>query len=212
MECTPIFPFLKGCGTGACLIIAIGAQNAFVLKQGIMKSHVFLVAILCSFIDAILIALGIGGLGKIITSTPYLINITKYGGAAFLFYYGFRSFYAALKSNNSLEIEEDFNHPSVKVTVLTLLAMSLLNPHVYLDTVVLLGSIGAQFEEVPRSLFAVGAMTASFIWFFSLAYGAGYLAPIFKKPIAWKILDTIVGVIMWGITISLLWPQSVCSV
>ncbi len=198
-------PFATGCGTGACLIIAIGAQNAFVLKQGIMRSHVFTVALLCSIIDAALIALGVGGLGKIIASTPYLIMATKYGGAAFLFYYGLRAFRAAAQSPKLRVTQDTFDHPTLKATVLTLLALSLLNPHVYLDTVVLLGSIGAQFDPEERLLFALGAMTASFIWFFSLCYGAGYLAPLFEKPISWRILDALVGCVMWGIALSLLW-------
>lgn len=211
MFSTSMLPFVKGCGTGAGLIIAIGAQNAFVLKQGIMKSHVFIVALLCAIIDAVLIALGVGGLGKLITSVPYLLDITKYGGAVFLFYYGFRAFRSAYVAGQGLQIDESFEHPTLKVTILTLLAMSLLNPHVYLDTVVLLGSIGAQFEELERALFAIGAMVASFLWFFSLAYGASYFAPLFKKPRAWRILDICVGVIMWVIAISLLWPQQTCS-
>lgn len=205
------FPFLHGCGTGAGLIIAIGAQNAFVLKQGILKSHVFTVALLCSLIDATLIVFGVGGLGKIITTTPYLPEITKYGGAAFLFYYGFRAFRSAYRASNSLKIDDSFEHPTLKVTILTVLALSLLNPHVYLDTVVLLGSISAQFDETERLFFAIGAMVASFIWFFALSYGAGYLAPIFKKPQAWQALDVLVGLVMWGIGISLLWFQPICS-
>lgn len=212
MSTVTVLPLLKGCGTSAGLIIAIGAQNAFVLKQGLMKSHVFLVAILCSVIDAVLIALGIGGLGNLISSTPYLLDITKYGGAAFLFYYGAKAFWAVYSSSQAIRLGDDFNKPTLKATILTLLAMSLLNPHVYLDTVVLLGSIAAQFDEEERVLFALGAMMASFIWFFSLSYGARYLSPLFQNPRAWKVLDILIGIIMWTIAISLLWTHQSCQV
>jgi L-lysine exporter family protein LysE/ArgO len=207
-----VAPFLEGCGTGAGLIIAIGAQNAFVLKQGILKNHVFATAFLCSLIDATLISLGVGGFGALLTSNVLLLSLARWGGAAFLIYYGFRSFRAVFKSE-SLRLDGGRERPDLKMTLITVLALSLLNPHVYLDTVVLLGSIGAQFPVSERPFFALGAIFASFLWFFTVGYGARYLAPLFQKPLAWKILDFLIGCIMWAIALSLLlWTQTcVCG-
>ncbi len=203
-----IFPgsvLLQGFGLGASLIIAIGAQNAFVLRQGLKRKYVFLTASICTLCDIILIALGIAGLGTLISTNPMLTQIATWGGAIFLFYYGFRSFRSALKTN-TLEAESTTLQPlRVRDTVVTLLAISLLNPHVYLDTVVLVGSIGAHYPANQRLFFALGAMSASFIWFFGLAYGAAWLTPLFRKPIAWRILDALVGCVMWSIAGTLLW-------
>lgn len=211
METFCVAPFVEGCGTGAGLIIAIGAQNAFVLKQGILKNHVFVTVFICACIDALLISIGVGGFGIILTSNAFLLAIARWGGAAFLFYYGFRSFRAVLKSE-SLKLESSPERPDLKMSLVTALALSLLNPHVYLDTVILLGSIGAQFPDSERVFFALGAMLASFIWFFALGYGARYLGPLFQKPLAWKVLDFLIGCIMWAIALFLvLWaPSCVC--
>ncbi len=203
-------PFLEGCGTGAGLIIAIGAQNAFVLKQGLLKNHVFATVLVCSLIDAALIALGVGGFGAILTSNALLLSAARWGGAAFLFYYGFRSFRSVFKSE-SLHLDGSPDRPDLKMTLITVLAVCLLNPHVYLDTVVLLGSIGAQFPDSERLFFALGAMLSSFVWFFTMGYGARHLAPLFQKPLAWKILDVLIGCIMWGIAISLLLWAPTCG-
>lgn len=201
--------YLEGCATGAGLIIAIGAQNAFVLKQGILKNHVFITALICSLIDAILISIGVGGFGALLATNVLLLSLAKWGGAVFLIYYGFRSFRAVFKSE-SLHLERGSERPGLKVTLLTALALSLLNPHVYLDTVVLLGSIGAQFSGSQRLFFALGAMTASFAWFFTMGYGARYLAPLFQRPIAWKILDFLIGCVMWTIAFSLVFFAQKC--
>lgn len=210
MEAFCVGPFLEGCGTGAGLIIAIGAQNAFVLKQGIVKNYVFVTAFICALIDSLLISIGVGGFGTILTSNILLLTIARWGGAAFLFYYGLRSFRAVFRSE-FLKLDSKPEHPNLKMTLVTVLALSLLNPHVYLDTVILLGSIGAQFPTSERLFFALGAMVASFIWFFGLSYGARYLAPLFQKPLTWKILDFLIGCVMWVIAISLvLWTQE-CS-
>jgi L-lysine exporter family protein LysE/ArgO len=203
-----VAPFMEGCGTGTGLIIAIGAQNAFVLKQGIMKNYVFVTVLICALIDAILISIGVGGFGTLLTTSDLLLSLARWGGALFLLYYGFRSFRAVFKSE-SLQFDGAPKRPDLKMTVGTVLALSLLNPHVYLDTVVLLGSIGAQFPIPERLFFALGAILASFIWFFSLGYGARYLAPLFQKPLAWKILDFLIGCIMWIIALTLLlWRQN----
>lgn len=198
-----LFPFLEGCGTGASLIIAIGAQNAFVLKQGILKNHVFATALFCAITDALLITIGVAGFGELLTLNPILLVIAKWGGAAFLFYYGLRAFWSVF-SDHSLKInQKEPALPSLKETILILCALSFLNPHVYLDTVVLLGTIGSQFESVSRVFFTLGAIFASFTWFFGVCYGARYLAPLFSKPASWKVLDFLIGCIMWGIALSL---------
>jgi len=196
---------LQGFGLGASLIIAIGAQNAFVLRQGIKKQHVFVIACVCTLCDALLIVLGVGGFGSLIAGVPLLTIVATWGGAAFLLFYGLRSFRSAFHptvlSNDTVGAQP----MRLRNTILTVLALSLLNPHVYLDTVVLLGSIGAHYLAGARISFAIGAMLASFAWFFSLAYGAAWLAPLFKRPIAWRVLDAMVGCIMWAIAASLLW-------
>lgn len=199
----------KGFGTGAGLIIAIGAQNAFVLRQGITRQHIFITALLCSLIDALLIALGVGGLGSLIATNSFLIAVATWGGAAFLFYYGFRAFRRAFTAS-TLHIDDSFEKPNLQAVILTLLALSFLNPHVYLDTVVLIGSIGAQFPESERIVFALGAMAASFLWFFALSYGAGFLEPLFRKPASWKILDVLIGCVMWTIAATLVWSAISC--
>lgn len=196
--------FLSGLAISAGLIIAIGAQNTYVLRMGIKKQYVFMVALLCALIDSILITLGISGVGALITSSPYVMAAVKWGGIIFLFLYGLRSFKSAL-SKKSLSLDEMLEKPKRRVVIMTLLALTLLNPHVYLDTFVLVGSIGSQFPQgEERDWFTIGAISASFLWFFSLVFLAGYLAPLFRKNIAWKILDTFTGLLMFAIAISLL--------
>ncbi len=195
---------LQGFALGASLIIAIGAQNAFVLRQGLKRQYVFVVALLCTLCDAVLIMLGVAGLGAVITSLPVFTLIATWGGAAFLLFYGFRLFRAAFHSQK-LEIQETTSTSvHLRDIVLAVLAFSLLNPHVYLDTVVLIGSIGAHYPGGERALFAVGAVSASLVWFFTLAYGAVWLAPLFRHPLSWKILDFLVGCIMCAIAASLI--------
>jgi len=203
--------FLMGCGTGAGLIIAIGAQNAFVLKQGLLKQHVLLTVLFCALSDAFLISLGIGGFGELILSIDGLLPFAKWGGAIFLAYYGFRSFKAAF-SNSNLIVKMEENSALYVEVLLSLFAFTFLNPHVYLDTVVLLGSISSQFPLGERYAFGVGAMASSFLWFFSLGYGARYLRPFFESPRAWKVLDILIGIMMWVISLSLIWPESQCPV
>ncbi len=199
-----LLPLMQGFGLGAGLIIAIGAQNAFVLRQGLTRSYVFITALICALCDAVLIALGVGGVGTLITRNPGLTTFARWGGAAFLFWYGARAFWSALKPS-ALDAADASHSASLRGTVLTVLALSLLNPHVYLDTVVLLGSIGGQYPADERLTFALGAMLASWCWFFGLAYGAAWLAPLFRRPVAWRILDAGIGCIMWAIAASLIW-------
>jgi len=195
--------FLAGLSLGASLIIAIGSQNAFVLKQGLKKEHVFIICLLCAASDAILITAGVSGFSVILTRTPWVEPLARYGGAIFLTSYGARSFWTALKTNATL-IPAEKGKSSLTVVITTCLAFTWLNPHVYLDTVVLLGAISAQFPG-QKIEFTSGAVLASFTFFFSLGYGARILTPIFKKPISWKILDFIIGIVMWSIAISLIW-------
>lgn len=197
----------RGCVTGAGLIIAIGAQNAFVLKQGLLQNQVFVTAAFCAFIDAFLISLGVGGVGGVFASSPILLSVAKWGGALFLFWYGFQSFKACF-SKRILSVNDTFDKPTLKETLLTLFALTFLNPHVYLDTVILLGSIGAQFPIEDRVFFAIGAMSASVLWFFGLCYGARFLAPLFKNTYSWKCLDAFVGAVMWITAIALLFAPT----
>ncbi|MBI9088316.1 MAG: amino acid transporter [Desulfobacterium sp.] len=196
-----VMAFAKGFGVGAGLIIAIGAQNAFVLSQGIRRNHEIVIPLICSICDAILIILGICGVGSLVASNPGLAKATAWGGALFLFWYGFNALRSAMRPG-SLETTHQVSG-TLKATVIATLGLTLLNPHVYLDTMVLIGTIGSQFAGEERRLFAMGAILASFIWFFSLSMGGRVLAPLFQRPISWRILDSLVGITMWGIATSL---------
>ncbi len=195
----------EGFALGASLIIAIGAQNAFVLRQGLARAHVFLVAGLCSLADAGLIALGAGGFAALVAALPALAAVAAWGGALFLFAYGARALLGALRPGR-LEADGGAVRGAWKAVTLTL-AVSLLNPHVYLDTVVLIGSVAAQLAAGERLAFALGAMAASFAWFFGLALGARRLAPLFARPIAWRILDLAIAGVMWSIAGALVFDQ-----
>jgi len=198
---------LNGFGVGASLIIAIGAQNAHVMRQGLRKRYVFPVAGLCTLCDWVLIAVGAAGFGSLISRFPALTHVAAWGGAAFLLFYGGLSFKSAVK-RAALETNGDGDSPvqfkSLRAVVAFTLAVSLLNPHVYLDTVVLLGGLAAQYPADVRVFFALGAMGASAIWFFGLGFGARLLEPLFKNPTAWRVLDMVIGVVMWSIAASLI--------
>jgi L-lysine exporter family protein LysE/ArgO len=193
--------FIAGFSLGISLILAIGAQNAFVLKQGLKKHHVFVVCFICALSDAVLIAAGIAGFGVIVQQYPQIEQLARYAGAIFLVAYGLKSFYSAFTLSHSMDAEGELLS-SVYKTILTCLAFTWLNPHVYLDTMVLLGSISTQYEGA-KLLFASGAIFGSFVFFFSLGYGARILIPIFEKPISWKILEFIIGLVMIFIAASL---------
>lgn len=197
-----VLALAKGFGMGAGLIVAIGSQNAFVLSSALRKQHVWLVAALCIAIDAILIIAGVWGLGSLIQQFPVLLTLATWGGALFLFIYGGLAFRRALQASQLTANSRTAS--SAKLAVLTTLALSLLNPHVYLDTVILLGSIGGQLPKPQPSWFALGASLASLTWFTVLAWGGQRLAPWFAKPMSWRILDTVVGLTMWAIALSLL--------
>lgn len=194
--------FLSGLSVGLSLIVAIGAQNAFVLKQGLTREHIFWVCLVCALSDALLIALGVAGFAKVVQRYPLVVTLASYFGAVFLFIYGLKSFYAAFTNNIGLT-PSNINQHGLKPVLATCLAFTWLNPHVYLDTVVLMGSISVQFAD-KAAVFALGAMAASWLFFFSLGYGARLLLPLFRKPMAWRVLDAIIGVVMWVIGWSLL--------
>ncbi|HEX8955212.1 MAG TPA: LysE/ArgO family amino acid transporter [Burkholderiaceae bacterium] len=194
--------FLKGLGMGAGLIMAIGAQNAFVLRQGLLKRYVFICALICSLCDMVLISAGVAGMGSLIVAHPALLAVAKWGGALFLAYYGVRSALAAFKAGTLAAAPQGATGYAAAIAMA--FSFSLLNPHVYLDTVVLLGAVGGQQPDGGRIEFALGAMSASVLWFFGLAYGARLLAPLFARPVAWRILDGLIAVVMWSLAASLL--------
>jgi L-lysine exporter family protein LysE/ArgO len=187
---------------GLSLIVAIGAQNAFILRQGLRREHVLPLVLTCAISDAILIALGVAGFATVLSRVEWLEPVLRYGGAAFLIAYALRSAHSAWTGGNSLRAGETAG-TSLRTALLTCLAFTWLNPHVYLDTVVLLGSISTRYagHEVA---FALGAMTASFFFFFSLGYGARLLAPLFARPASWRVLDGIIALVMASIAIKLL--------
>jgi len=188
---------------GLSLIVAIGAQNAFVLRQGLLRQHVLAVVLICAVSDAVLISVGVAGFGALATALPWLEPVMRYGGVAFLAVYGFRALRSAWTSSGVLKASGEAG--SLKSALLTCLAFTWLNPHVYLDTVVLLGSISSQYPN--KLAFALGGITASFVFFFSLGFGARLLAPFFARPLAWRILDALVGALMWAIAVKLLLGQ-----
>jgi L-lysine exporter family protein LysE/ArgO len=181
---------------GASLIVAIGAQNAFVLRQGLRREFVFAVTLICSLSDALLIAAGVAGLGTLVAKSPTLLDWVTGGGALFLFVYGVRSFLRALRPETMQPSEA---RPSLGAAVATCLALTFLNPHVYLDTVLLIGSLAGRYDGGARAAYAIGATTASFVWFFGLGYGAALLQPVFADRRAWRVLDIGVGIVMWAI-------------
>lgn len=189
-----------GFSLGLSLILAIGAQNAFVLRQGLRGEHVLLTVLVCALSDAVLITAGVAGFGALARAWPGFETAMRWGGAAFLAWYGARALMAAWRGGQALDTRGEARH-SARAVLLTVLALTWLNPHVYLDTVVLLGSVSAQYEA--RAAFGLGAVTASFAFFFSLGYGARALAPLFARPVAWRALDLVVGLTMWAIAASL---------
>lgn len=196
--------FLPGFFLSLSLILAIGAQNAFVLRQGLRQEHVFAVCLVCAVSDAILIAAGVAGFGLASHALPWLEPMLRYGGALFLLAYAARSLRSALRNHGSLT-PSGRQAAGLGATLATCLAFTWLNPHVYLDTVVLLGSISSQYEG-HKAAFALGAMAASFTFFFTLGFGARLLRPVFASQTAWRVLDVLVGIAMLAIALKLVWP------
>ena len=197
-----MFPLLRGISLGLSLIVAIGAQNAYVLRQGLKQQYIKVVWLICSVSDVLLIVLGIIGFGELVAKYSELLEIIRWGGAIFLAAYAIRSFRSALIPSN-LSKSDDNKVDDVRTVIMTTLALTWLNPHVYLDTVVLLGGIGAQYEGINRLLFGVGASLASLSWFFVLSHGAAYLAPYLRNPTTWRIIDIVIGIIMVAIAVSI---------
>lgn len=193
--------YLAGLGVGLSLIMAIGAQNAFVLKQGLLRNHVFAVCLFCAASDAALIAAGVAGAGAIARNAPWFLQAMRWGGAAFLLWYGLRSARAAWRGGEALQASAGAA-PALGPTLATLAALTWLNPHVWLDTVVLIGSISS--AQPDRLGFALGAMSGSFLFFFSLGYGARLLAPLFARPVSWRVLEAGVALVMWTIAATLI--------
>ena len=194
--------FTRGFLLSAALIMAIGAQNLFVLRQGLRREHVGAIVLFCGSADALLIAAGVAGLGAVLGHWPGLTLALTLGGAAFLAWYGIGALRRALRSQSMTVTGQ--TSLTLGRALASAVAFTLLNPHVYLDTVLLMGAVGAGFDAVARPFFVVGAACASFAWFTSLGYGARWLTPLFAKPVAWKLLDLIVGVTMLAIATALL--------
>jgi L-lysine exporter family protein LysE/ArgO len=192
---------LTGFLLGGSLILAIGAQNAFILRQGLLKQHVFILCLVCALSDALLIAAGVGGLGRIIDGHPEFVKWVTISGALFLFAYAIFALQRAMKPQ-ALQAAST-GQGSLKAAMAQCLAFTFLNPHVYLDTVVLVGGISSRYVGQEKTAFAAGAMAASFIWFFGLGYGARLLQPVFAKPRSWQVLDLIIAAVMTMIAISL---------
>ncbi len=195
-------PAASGFFLGGSLIVAIGAQNAFILRQGLIRSHVFAVCLIGALSDALLIAAGVAGVGTVIARSPWLISAVTLGGAAFLFAYAILAFRRALHPHALLA--DNSREQSLGTAVATCLALTFLNPHVYLDTVLLIGGLSGQYAGAARIAYGVGAVLASFVWFFGLGYGARLLAPLFARPSAWRVLDILIGLVMAALALGLL--------
>ncbi len=198
-----IAPALTGFATAFALILAIGAQNAFVLRQGLVRAHVFWLCLLCAVSDAILITAGVLGFGVIVELYPRFPQFMAWGGAAFLIVYGAMRFWAAWKG--SYEMQLAGQSAGLWATLATGAAFTWLNPHVYLDTLGLVGAVSTQYADVAqKTAFGIGAVTASFVFFFSLGYGARLLAPVMQSARAWRRLDVLIGAVMWALAVKLL--------
>ncbi|UWQ02940.1 LysE/ArgO family amino acid transporter [Aliiroseovarius crassostreae] len=202
---------ITGFLTGFSLILAIGAQNAFVLRQGLLRNHVFPLVLFCALSDALLIVAGVLGFGALVSAVPMLPVLMAVMGAVFLMAYGVLRFVAALKGQYEMELTGRAR--SLKATLAIAAAFTWLNPHVYLDTLGLIGAISTSFDDWnARILFGLGAVSASFVFFFSLGYGARLLAPIMTRPSSWRVLDIAIGLTMWMIAVGLVngvWSGSI---
>jgi L-lysine exporter family protein LysE/ArgO len=185
----------------AGLIMAIGAQNAHVLRMGLTRQHVFVTILICVLSDALLIGLGVTGMGVVLERFPLAVEVATWGGAAFLLWYGLRSLRAAFGSHALTAAQA--RRVSLRDAVLMVLAFTYLNPHAWLDTIVLVGAIGGRHHGVDRFTFWLGSVLASASWFVLLGLGARWLAPLFAKPISWRVLDALIGVSMGVLALSL---------
>jgi len=195
-----VLAFIPGFLTGLSLIVAIGAQNAFVIRQGLARQHVFLVVIICTLSDLTLIALGAGGLGKIVQSNASFLEVIRWFGVAYLTWFGIKTLRSVFKKEKL--ITSEYSSESIGKIARTTLALTWLNPHVYLDTVILLGTVSNQFKE-DRWIFSAGAMLASTLWFVAIGFGAQSAARFMSRSIFWKVLDGVIAAIMFSIAILL---------
>ena len=187
--------------TALSLILAIGAQNAFVLRQGLLRAHVLPLVLFCGLSDAVLIAVGVAGFGTVAAALPWMPTALALAGAAFLIAYGALRFRAALRGDEAMALGSDGG--SLRSTLIMAAAITWLNPHVYLDTLALIGAVSTPFEGADKLVFAFGAMTASFVFFASLGYGARWLAPLMRDARSWRVLDFVIGTVMWMIAAGL---------
>jgi L-lysine exporter family protein LysE/ArgO len=194
--------FFSGLGLGASLIMAIGAQNAHVLRVGVQRNRVALTVAACIVIDMVLIAAGVAGAGALIEGSAVLMALARWGGAAFLVWYGLRS-WRGLLTTSRLDLGSTAMPPTAMAALGSVLAISLLNPHVYLDTVVLLGSVGGRYPAADRAVFSAGAMTASLVWFSMLGFGAVRFAGVLTRPAAWKCIEALTGAVMLALAAGL---------
>jgi len=199
---TLLLPFASGLTAGASLIIAIGAQNAFVLRQGLRREHVLAIVAVCALSDVVLIALGVAGIGALVEAAPLALTIVTIAGALFLLAY---AVFAARRAIRPQALEAvGGEKTTLFAAVLTAVALTWLNPHVYLDTVLLLGSLAATHGPDGKWIFAAGAALASIVWFTALGYGARLLSRVFARPVAWRVLDGLIAVVMLALAIMLL--------
>jgi L-lysine exporter family protein LysE/ArgO len=196
--------FLQGLGMGASLIMPIGAQNAHVIRTGVSGRHVGLTVASCVIVDIALIALGMAGLGQLVESSSWLLAAARYGGAAFLLWYGVRCWTSAVRGAGARPAADAQQAPTARRALAAVLAMSLLNPHVYLDTVVLLGAVGSSLAAGHRGAFAAGAMTASLLWFCALGLVAQRCAFVLGRPMVWRAIEAFTGATMLVLAILLL--------
>ncbi len=193
---------ISGLGFGLSLIVAIGAQNAFILRQGIRGEHVLPVVAVCALSDVVLMTLGVAGFGFVTRTAPFLMTAAKYAGVAFLLGY---AFLAAKRAFSASALTAGGGAPiALGAAIATCLAVTWLNPHAYLDTMVLLGSFASTYATPDRWFLAAGAMLGSIIWFTGLGFGARLLAPVFAKPAAWRVLDSGIAIVMTGLAVGLL--------
>ncbi|WP_312605383.1 arginine exporter ArgO [Kosakonia cowanii] len=194
--------YLQGLMLGSALILPLGPQNAFVLNQGIRRQYHLMTALLCTLSDVALICAGVFGGSALLMQSPWLLALVTWGGVLFLLWYGFGALKTAFSPDIDLENADALRQGRGQI-IATMLAVTWLNPHVYLDTFVVLGSLGGQLAEMPKRWFALGTISASFLWFFSLALLAAWLAPRLRTATAQRVINILVGLVMWFIALKL---------
>lgn len=197
-----LYHYFQGLILGAALILPLGPQNAFVMNQGICRQYHLMTALLCALSDLLLICAGVFGGSALLMQSPWLLGLVTWGGVAFLLWYGFGALKTAFSQHIEIDSEAALKQGRWKI-IATMLAVTWLNPHVYLDTFVVLGSLGGQLEPDPRRWFALGTISASFIWFFGLALLAAWLAPRLRTAKAQRVINLLVGAVMWYIALKL---------